>query len=93
MVQKHSWINNMKMKVDGLHLPSSGEQLMYLKKRITMKDDRILIQPNAMYVPKLVSMMKVSARRRKGLPYHSTLENYSADFAIEAESLDNETVA
>ena len=27
-----------------------------------------------MYVPKLVSMMKVSARRKKGLPYHATLE-------------------
>ena len=42
------------------------------------------------HVPKLVSMMKVSARRRKGLPYHATLEAYNADTAIEAEDLHGE---
>lgn len=38
-------------------------------------------------------MMKVSARRKKGLPYHATLEAYSADFVIESETLDNEQAA
>ena len=27
-----------------------------------------------MYIPKLVALMKVSGRRKKGLPYHATLE-------------------
>ena len=57
----------------------SGSQVITWKKPITMRGDGILIQPNATHVPKLVSMMKVSARRRKGLPYHATLEAYSAD--------------
>ena len=54
---------------------------MYLKKRITMnmKEDGILIQPNATYVPKLSFLLKVSGRRRKGLPYHAILESFSAD--------------
>eukprot|EP00435_Cladocopium_sp_Y103_P021663 s3453_g5.t1 len=41
---------NLKMKIDGPHLLASGEQVMYLKKRITFKEDGILIQPNATYV-------------------------------------------
>ena len=35
------------MKTDGPHLPASGSQVMYLKKRITIRDDGILRQPNA----------------------------------------------
>ena len=35
-------------------------------------------------------MMKVSTRRRKGLPYHATLEAYNADTAIESEDLHGE---
>ena len=34
------------MKTDGPHLSASGSQVMYLKKRITMRSDGILIQPN-----------------------------------------------
>ena len=56
------------MKVDGPHLLASGDQMMYLKKRITMKEDGILIQPNATYVPKLTSLLKVTGRRKKGFP-------------------------
>ena len=81
------------MKVDGPHQQGSGEQLMYLKKRITMREDGILIQPNATYVPKLVSLLKVSGRRRKGLPYHATLEAFSPEVALEAELLDGEQAA
>ena len=81
------------MKVDGPHRQGSGEQLMYLKKRITMREDGILIQPNATYVPKLVSLLKVSGRRRKGLPYHATLEAFSPEVALEAELLDGEQAA
>ena len=43
-----------------------------------MREDGILIQPNATYVPKLVAMMKTNGRRRKGLPYHATLETFNA---------------
>eukprot|EP00435_Cladocopium_sp_Y103_P067204 s1010_g29.t1 len=81
------------MKVDGPHEQASGSQLMYLKKRITMKENGILIQPNATYVPKMVSLMKVSGRRKKGLPYHATLEAYSPEFAVEAEMLGSEQAA
>ena len=82
--------STLTMKVDGPHLPASGEQLMYLKKRITMREDGILIQSNATYVPKLVAMMKVSGRRKKGLPYHATPETFNAEFVVESEMLDGE---
>ena len=82
--------STLTMKVDGPHLQARGEQLMYLKKRITMREDGILIQPNATYVPKLVAMMKVSGRRKKGWPYHATLETFNAEFAVEFEMLDGE---
>eukprot|EP00435_Cladocopium_sp_Y103_P003447 s3968_g1.t1 len=77
----------LKMKVDGPHLLASGEQVMYLKKRITLKEDGILIQPNATYVPKLISILKVRGRRKKGLPHHATLESFNADLALGSESL------
>ena len=83
----------LKMKVDGPHLLGSGDQMMYLKKRITMKEDGILIQPNATYVPKLTSLLKVTGRRKKGLPYHATLESFSADLAVDAENLAGEQAA
>ena len=62
------------MKVDGPHTPESGSQLMCFKKRITMRPGGILLQPNSTYIPKFVALMKVSGRRKKGLPYHATLE-------------------
>ena len=63
---------------------------MYLKKRITMREDGILMQPNATYVPKLVAMMKVSGRRKRGLPYNATPETFNAEFVVESEMLDGE---
>jgi hypothetical protein len=81
------------MKVDGPHLPGSGSQLLYLKKRMTMKPNGILLQPNSSYIPKLVALMKVSGRRKKGLPYHATLENFNADLVIESEMLDPDQAA
>eukprot|EP00435_Cladocopium_sp_Y103_P036864 s1251_g9.t1 len=83
----------LKMKVDGPHLLASGEQVMYLKKRITLKEDGILIQPNATYVPKLISILKVSGRRKKGLPHHATLESFSADLALDSENLTSDQTA
>ena len=83
----------LKMKVDGLHLPASGDQVMYLKKRITLKEDGILIQSNATYIPKLTSLLKVSGRRKKGLPHHATLESFSADLALDSENLASEQAA
>jgi hypothetical protein len=38
-------------------------------------------------------MMKVSGRRKTGLPYHATLKAYNPKFAIEAEALDSEQAA
>ena len=58
-----------------------------------MREDGILIQPNAIYVPKLVSLLKVSGRRRKGLPDHATLKAFSPEVAVEAELLDGEQAA
>ena len=81
------------MKVDGPHLPGSGSQLLYLKKRMTMKPNGILLQPNSSYIPKLVALMKVSGRRKKGLPYHATLENFNADLVIESEMLEPDQAA
>ena len=78
------------MKVDGPHLPASGDQVLYLKKRSTLKEDGILIQPNATYVPKLISLLKISGRRKKGLPHHATLEAFSSDLALESENLNRE---
>ena len=60
--------STLTMKVDGPHEPGSGNQLMYLKKKITMRPGGILLQPNSTYIPKLVALMKVSGRRKKGLP-------------------------
>eukprot|EP00435_Cladocopium_sp_Y103_P025328 s3318_g6.t1 len=68
----------------------SGSQVMYLKKRMTMRPDGILLQPNSTYIPKLVALMKVSGRRKRGLPYHATLESFNADLVIESEMLDVE---
>ena len=81
------------MKVDGPHLPGSGSQLLYLKKRMTMKPNGTLLQPNSSYIPKLVALMKVSGKRKKGLPYHATLENFNADLVIESEMLEPDQAA
>ena len=53
------------MKVDGPIMPGDGSQVMYLKKRMTMRPGGILMQPNATYIPELVGLMKVSGRRKK----------------------------
>jgi hypothetical protein len=37
--------------------------------------------------------MKVSGRRKKGLPYHATLESFNADLVVESEMLDSEHAA
>ena len=58
-----------------------------------MRDDGIPIQPHAMYVRKLVSMLKDSARRCKGLPYHLTLEAYNPEVAVDAEALHGESAS
>eukprot|EP00435_Cladocopium_sp_Y103_P030011 s1403_g7.t1 len=52
------------MKLDGPYLPGSGKQLMYLKKRMTMRSNGILIQPNSTYIPKLVALMQVHTMQR-----------------------------
>ena len=72
---------------------SSGRQLLYLKKRITTREDGILIQPNATYVPKLVAMMKGYERQwkeKEGIG-HATLETFNAEFVVGSEMLDGES--
>jgi hypothetical protein len=32
------------------------------------------------YIPKLINMLKVSGRRKKGLPHHAVLETYNSEF-------------
>ena len=78
------------MKIDGPHLQGEGGVLYYLKKKITLLQEGVLIQPNGPYIPKLISLLKISGRRKKGLPYHSTLESYNADLEIEGEKLTGE---
>ena len=80
----------LKMTVDGPHLPAIGDQLMYLNKRITLKEDGVLIQSSAAYIPKLILILKVSGRGNNGLPHPATLESFSADLALDAENLANE---
>ena len=78
------------MKVDGPHPQGEGGVLYYLKKKITLLQEGVLIQPNGTYIPKLISLLKISGRRKKGLPYHSTLESYNADLETEGEKLTGE---
>ena len=39
--------------------------MFYLKKRITLLPEGILVQPNGTYIPKLINMLKISGRRKK----------------------------
>ena len=70
---------DLTIRVDGPHAQGSGEMLLYLKKRISLLPEGILIQPNGSYIPKLVELLKLGKRRFKGLPHHPTLESYQAD--------------
>ena len=93
-----SWFSNtagssLTMKIDGPHEQGSGKMLHYLKKRITLLPEGVLIQPNNTYIPKLISLLKVSGRRGRGLPYHSTLEAYNAELGNDSERLEGEQAA
>lgn len=81
------------MKADGPHGQGSGEFFHYLKKKIALSPEGVLIQPNNTYIPKLVSLLNISGRRGKGLPYHSTLESYNAELDLEKEKLQGEQAA
>ncbi len=71
------------MKVDGPQRQGEGGSLYYLKKKITLLLEGVLIQPNNTYLPKLIALFKVSGRRKRGLRYHATLEPYSQEIAWE----------
>ena len=58
-----------------------------------MRPSGNLLQPNSTYIPKLMALMKVSGRRKKGLPYHATVENFGADLMVEDEMLDADQAA
>ena len=38
------------------------------------------MQPNGTYIPKLLNMLQISGRRKKGLPHHAVLETYNSEF-------------
>ena len=78
------------MKRDGPHLLGGSGFLHYLKKKITLTPEGILIQPNNTYIPKLIALLNISGRRGKGLAYHSTLESYNAELDLEQERLQGE---
>ena len=82
--------SGLKLKIDGPHKLHSGSQLMYLKKNITMHPSGILLQPNRTYIPKMICLLKLSGRRKKGLPYHATLEAYAPELVTADEMLDQE---
>ena len=88
---KQNVVKNMTVKIDGPHKQGSGDVVMYLKKRMTMLPDGILVQPNNTYIPKLTEMLKISNRRKKGLPHHATLESYNPEVP-EPETLTDEEV-
>ena len=54
---KQNVCNGLKLKVDGPHENQSGDQLMYLKKKVTLTKAGTLIQPNSTYIPKMVSLL------------------------------------
>ena len=81
------------MKMDGPHLQGEGGSLYYLKKKITLLPEGIFIQPNNTYIPKLIALLKVSGRRKRGLPYHATLESYCPENDLEPERLTGESAA
>ncbi len=81
------------MKMDGPHLQGEGGSLYYLKKKITLLAEGILIQPNNTYIPKLIALLKVSGRRKRGLPYHATLESYCPENDLESERLSGESAS
>ena len=72
--------SGLTIKVDGPHAQGSGDIMFYLKKRITLLPEGILVQPNGTYIPKLINMLKISGRRKKGLPHHAVLETYNSEF-------------
>ena len=84
---------SLTMKIDCPYEHGSGGVFHYLKKRITLSPEGVLIQPNNTYIPKLISLLKISGRRGKGLPYHSALESYNAELDIEKERLHGEQAA
>ncbi len=48
---------------------------------------------NNAYIPKLIAPLKVSGRKKRGLPYHATLESYSPENDWEAERLSGGSVS
>ena len=80
-------ISKLTVKKDGPHAQKSNAKVFYLKKQITLCDEGVLLQPSSTYIPKMVSLLGVTGRRSKGLPYHATLDNYVAEEALEKERL------
>ena len=83
----------LSMKKDGPHRQGEGGSLYYLKKKITLLSEGILIQPSNTYISKLTALLKTSGRIKRGLPYHSTLESYCPDSDYEPERLVGENAA
>ena len=67
--------SSLTMKIDGPHEQGSGRMLHYLKKKITLLPEGVLIQPNNTYIPKLISLSQWKERQRSSLsPYIGSLQ-------------------
>ena len=67
------------MKSSAPHYARSGDVLYYLKKRISLLEPGILIQPNPSYISKMVELLKVQGKKFKSLPHHTNLEVYDKE--------------
>ena len=71
---------------------STGGELSYLKKRITLfshdnEKPGLLLQPNKGYVPKLVNMFQLELKKPKSVPHHVNLQIYNPETFKESDAL------
>ena len=78
---------NLTMKMEGPYKPKSGDVLYYLKKRWTLLEQGVFVQPNPSYVHKLCELLELKKKKRKTLPHHANLEVFDKANADEDEFL------
>ena len=69
------------------HDELSGKTLYYLKKKVMLARQGIVIQPNPSYIKKMVELLELEG---KSFPHHSSLEVYNKDEIKDNERLDAE---
>ena len=78
---------SLTMKMDGPHKPGSGDMSYYLKKRWTLLEQGVFVQPNPSYIHKMVELLELQNKKRKTLPHHSTLEVFDKSSSSTTEFL------